>query len=148
VFSSSEDLNNSFDTFIAPNLNILAQLDQTPDLRSPAVKIAICGALRDLRGITTSAYSKRTYTLLFEALYPLSFPLFLRIAECWYDDPTVMTALLKFMQVPILLEIFVLLHFQYIGIKLILLHFNTSIFIQFSYIEIFSLLQYNRRSLC
>jgi len=98
VFSSSEDLNNSFDTFIAPNLNILAQLDQTPDLRSPAVKIAICGALRDLRGITTSAYSKRTYTLLFEALYPSSFPLFLRIAECWYDDPSVMTALLKFMQ--------------------------------------------------
>jgi exportin-7 len=99
VFSSSEDLNNSFDTFVAPNLNILTQLSQTSDLRSPAVKLAICGALRDLRGITVSAYSKRTYSLLFEALYPTYFPLFLRIAEAWYDDPAVMTALLKFMQV-------------------------------------------------
>ena len=84
---------------VAPNLGILAQLQQTSDLRTAAVKLAICGAMRDLRGITTSAYSKRTYTLLFEALYPTSFPLFLRIAETWYDDPTVMTALLKFMQV-------------------------------------------------
>ena len=88
-------------TTVAQNLGILAQLQQTADLRTPAVKLAICGAMRDLRGITISAYSKRTYTLLFEALYPTSFPLLLRIAETWYDDPTVMTALLKFMQVGI-----------------------------------------------
>lgn len=99
VFSSSEDLNNSFDSFITPNLEIMSQLNQASDLRLPGVKIAIICALRDLRGITASAYNKRTYTLLFEALYPNSFPLLLRIAECWYDDPTVMTALLKFMQV-------------------------------------------------
>lgn len=98
VFSSSEDLNNSFDSFIVPNLEIMAQLSQTPDLRSDAVKTAIVGALRDLRGITISAYNKRTYSLLFEGLYPSSFPLLLRVAETWYDDPTVMTALLKFMQ--------------------------------------------------
>lgn len=102
VFSSSEDLNNSFDVFIAPNLAILAQLNQTQDLRSPMAKIAVIAALRDLRGITTSAYSKRTYSLLFEALYPTYFPLFQRIAEIWYDDPNVMTALLKFIQVIIL----------------------------------------------
>lgn len=99
VFSSSEDLNNSFDTFVAPNIAIMAQLSQAPDLRSNAIKTAIVAALRDLRGITQSAYNKRTYNLLFEALYPMSFPLLLRVAETWYDDPTVMTALLKFMQV-------------------------------------------------
>lgn len=98
VFSSSEDLHNSFDAFVAPNLEILAQLGQTADLRQPDVKLAIISALRDLRGITVSAYNKRTYNLLFEALYPASFPLFRRIAEIWYDDPAVMTALLKFMQ--------------------------------------------------
>ena len=99
VFSSSEDLNNSFDTFIVPNVAIIAQLSQTSDIRTPAVKIALLGALRDLRGITESTYNKRTYNLLFEALYPDAFPLLVRVAEIWYDDATVMTALLKFMKV-------------------------------------------------
>jgi hypothetical protein len=105
VFTSSEDLHNSFDVFLAPNLEIMAQLSQAPDLRVPAVKTAIVGALRDLRGISTSAYNKRTYNLLFEALYPSSFPVLRRIAETWYDDPVVMTALLKFMQVQHLMKL-------------------------------------------
>ena len=33
VFSSSEDLNNFFDIFIAPNLEILGRLSAAPDLR-------------------------------------------------------------------------------------------------------------------
>lgn len=99
VFSSSEDLNNSFDLFMAPNLDILRQLGQTQDLRSPHMKVAIIAALRDLRGITVSAYNKRTYSLLFEALYPAYFPFFRRVAETWFDDPVVMTALMKFLQV-------------------------------------------------
>ena len=99
VFSSSEDLNNSFDSFIIPNLEIIAQLSDTAFIRTPDVKTAIVGALRDLRGITTSTYNKRTYNLLFDALYPDAFPLLVRVAETWYDDATVMTALLKFMQV-------------------------------------------------
>jgi exportin-7 len=98
VFSSSEDLNNSFDAFLAPNIEIMAQLSGAPDLRAPAVKTAIVAALRDLRGITVSAYNKRTYNLLFDALYPASFGLLRNIAETCYDDPSVMTALLKFMQ--------------------------------------------------
>jgi hypothetical protein len=99
VFSSAEDLNNSFDVFVAPNLEILSQLNLASDLRQPAVKTAIICALRDLRGITTSAYNKRSYNLIFDGLYPNAFPLLLRIAENCYDDPIVMTALLKFMQV-------------------------------------------------
>jgi exportin-7 len=99
VFSSSEDLNNFFDAFIAPNLEVVAWLSDTAFLRTPEVKTAAVGALRDLRGITSSTYNKRTYNLLFDALYPDSFPLLTRIAETWYDDAQVMTALLKFMQV-------------------------------------------------
>lgn len=99
VFSSSEDVHNLFDVFIAPNTAILAQISQSPDLRTPAIKLAVVGSLRDLRGITTSTYNKRTYNLLFDALYPDAFPLFLRITETWFDDPIVMTAMLKFMQV-------------------------------------------------
>ena len=57
------------------------------------------GALRDLRGIITSTYNKRTYNLIFDVLYPDYFPLFLRIANTWHDDPAVMTALFKFVQV-------------------------------------------------
>lgn len=49
VFSSSEDLNNSFDTFIAPNLETIAQLSQAQDIRQQAVRVAVVGALRDLR---------------------------------------------------------------------------------------------------
>ena len=45
VFSSAEDLDNSFDAFIAPNVAILVQLNQTTDLKTPAVKIALIGKL-------------------------------------------------------------------------------------------------------
>lgn len=100
VFSSSEDLDNLFDTFIAPNLEILQQLsalDQA-QLREPASRVAIISALRDLRGITVSAYNKRTYSLLFEALHPGAFSLLRNVADAWYDDPVVVTALFKFLQ--------------------------------------------------
>ena len=99
VFSAAEDLSNSFDIFIEPNVAIISQLSQAPDLRDSNVRVAIIGALRDLRGIAAATHNKRTYGLLFEALYPNSFLLFSRVAEVWYDDPTVITALLKFMQV-------------------------------------------------
>lgn len=98
VFSSSEDLNNCFDAFIAPNLAIMDQMNQVENLRlQPEARMAIVGAMRDLRGITTSAYSRRTYNLLFDALYPAVFPLLNRVAKEWTDDPVVMTALMKFM---------------------------------------------------
>lgn len=98
VFSSSEDVDNLFDTFIGPNMAILNQLGGLPDLRSREIRMACIGALRDLRGVTVSAYNKRTYGLLFDALYPAAFTLFVKIAQTWFDDPIVMTALLKFMQ--------------------------------------------------
>jgi len=98
VFSAAEDLDNSFDTFIEPNLAILVQLNQTQDLRSGEIKTALVGILRDLRGIALATNNKRTFNLFFDAVYPVCFPLLTRVAEVWNDDPVVMTALLKFMQ--------------------------------------------------
>ena len=99
VFSAAEDLNNSFDMFVEPNVTIMAQLAQTPDLRDPVVRIALIGALRDLRGIATATNSKRTYTLLFEALFPVAFPLLVRATEAYSADITVMIAVMKFLRV-------------------------------------------------
>ena len=98
VFTSAEDLDNSFDVFIAPNVEILMQLSQTEDLRTQAVKLALVGTLRDLRGIALATNNKRTFNLFFDAVYPVCFPLLCRVAESCNDDPVVMTALLKFMQ--------------------------------------------------
>jgi hypothetical protein len=98
VFSSSEDPSNSFAAFVTPHVAILSQLAQAPDLRLPVVKVAIIAALRDLRGIYMSAYNKRIYTLLFDALFSAYQTLFLRVAETLYDDSASMTALLKLMK--------------------------------------------------
>lgn len=98
VFSSAEDLNNSFDTFVEPNVTIMQQLSGAPDLLAPAVRVALIGALRDLRGITAATGSKRTYNLLFEALFPVCFPFLTRVAEAWSEDPTVMIAAMKFLK--------------------------------------------------
>jgi exportin-7 len=98
VFSAAEDLDNSFDTFIEPNIGVLAQLAATEELRSPAIKMALVGILRDLRGICLATNNKRTFNLFFDAVFPIAFPLLFRVAETWNDDHVVMTALLKFMQ--------------------------------------------------
>jgi exportin-7 len=98
MFSSTEDVDNLFDSFIEPKLQILSQLSgSTIDLREKSVKLACIGVLRDLRGIAQSAYNRRTYALLFEALYPDVFPLLINIATVNADDPIVMIALLKFL---------------------------------------------------
>ena len=99
VFSAAEDLDNSFDTFIQPQLEILLQLNNPEaDLKSPDVRIAIIGILRDLRGICKATNNKRTFNLFFEAFFPICFPLFWRVSEVWNEDHTLMAALLKFMQ--------------------------------------------------
>lgn len=100
VFTSSEDMNNSFDVFIAPNVAFLEQLwSSIPDQRKGSdYRVAVIQILRDFRGIAQATYNKRTYNLLFEALYPRYFQLFLRVAEQFSGDVEVCIALLKFLQ--------------------------------------------------
>jgi len=98
VFSAAEDLANNFDVYIQPQLQVIAQLNGMDSLESPEAKVAIMGILRDLRGIAEAATNKRTYNMLFEALHPSLFIMCKRVAETWHTEPTVMTALLKFIQ--------------------------------------------------
>ncbi len=51
--------------------------------------------LRDLRGIVTAA-GKIAFPKVFEWLYPEYFPIFQKAAAAFYDNPLVMTSLLKF----------------------------------------------------
>jgi len=97
---SSEEMPMTFEKFLEPTLNTLTQLGQlgNQELRSEQVKWPLIGVLRDLRGIASSLHNRRTYVSLFDALYPRHFPLFVRIAELWYDTNEVTTSLLKFMK--------------------------------------------------
>lgn len=97
VFTAAEDINNEFDDFLTPVLEIIEQLNQTEDLSEASVKVALVGLFRDLRGITQATTTKRTYNLLFDAVFPACFELLKRATEFNYNDPHVMTALLKFL---------------------------------------------------
>ena len=101
LFSSTvEEMPLSFDAFIDPICNTLAQLGELSNqqLRTEQVKNPLIGVLRDLRGIASSLHNRRTYFFLFDNLFPKHFPLLVRIAETWFDEPAVTTSLLKFMQ--------------------------------------------------
>ena len=98
VFASSEDVNNCFDAFVAPQVEICQQIMSMTDLRDKSTRTAIIGAFRDLKGICTSTYSRRTYVLLFDILFPAIFPMLNRVAETLYEDPAVVNVLLKFLK--------------------------------------------------
>ena len=93
-----EDSTEKFAAFMAPFGQLCEQLASTDPagFRSDAVKHALIGLFRDLRGIASAANSRRTYGLLFDWLYPRHTPLVLRAMETFADDPQVTTPLLKF----------------------------------------------------
>ncbi|KAK4797341.1 hypothetical protein SAY86_029667 [Trapa natans] len=94
-----EDSTVKFKSSMEPLLQIFINLESTPDsmFRADAVKFALIGLMRDLRGITMATNSRRTYGLLFDWLYPAHFPLLLKGISHWTDTPEVTTPLLKFM---------------------------------------------------
>ena len=99
--SNSDELTMSFRRFMEPTLAVLRDLIgvQPAQLRDNApARDAFMGVCRDLRGICQACTNKRTYIMLFEALYPTYFPIFARAAECFFDQPDAMFALFKFMQ--------------------------------------------------
>ena len=92
-----------FDEFMSPFLVKLQQLGDprtVPDavLRGAdgRARMALVGVCRDLRGMAQATHNSRTYTLLFEALYPAAFPALQRAATLFADDPGVSIALLRF----------------------------------------------------
>lgn len=95
AFDESSD---RFERFMEPIEDVLNKLMQTPNFRLPEVKEAVIGVCRDLRGIVQQTHNRRTFSCIFDMLYPTYFPVFVRAAEELYDNPHVMTALLKFLQ--------------------------------------------------
>lgn len=99
IFHQSVDnLQDTFNRFMKPTLDLLDMLNATPELRNGEVRQAFIGVCRDLRGVAQATNNKRAYSMLFEMLYPKCFPVFTRAAEAFFDDPDVITSLLKFLQ--------------------------------------------------
>ncbi|KAK4771663.1 hypothetical protein SAY87_032195 [Trapa incisa] len=94
-----EDSTVKFKSSMEPLLQVFVNLESTPDSMfcTDAVKFALIGLMRDLRGIAMATNSRRTYGLLFDWLYPAHFPLLLKGISHWTDTPEVTTPLLKFM---------------------------------------------------
>ncbi|MQL98443.1 hypothetical protein Taro_031154, partial [Colocasia esculenta] len=94
-----EDSPVKFKAAMDPVLQVVISLESTPDsaFRTDAVKFALVGLMRDLRGIAMATNSRRTYGLLFDWLYPSHMPLLLKGIAHWTDTPEVTTPLLKFM---------------------------------------------------
>jgi len=97
IFSCSDDMEALFETFMAPFYGVLSQLAVANPFRMENVRRAVIGVARDLRGVVASTTNKRTYAMVFEALYPTHFPVFVRAIEEWSDSPEVSTSILKFL---------------------------------------------------
>ncbi|KAJ7976521.1 putative Exportin-7 [Quillaja saponaria] len=93
-----EDSPLKFKSSMESLLQVVILLESTPDamFRSDAVKYALIGLMRDLRGIAMATNSRRTYGFLFDWLYPAHMPLLLRGIAHWTDTPEVAIPLLKF----------------------------------------------------
>lgn len=95
----TEDSPVKFKSSMEPLLRVFVSLESTPDamFRTDAVKYALVGLMRDLRGIAMATNSRRNYGLLFDWLYPAHMPILLKGISHWADTPEVSTPLLKFM---------------------------------------------------
>ncbi|KAK7848532.1 exportin-7 [Quercus suber] len=93
-----EDSLLKFKSSMDPLLQVFVSLESTSDatFHSDAVKYALIGLMRDLRGIAMATKSHRTYCFLFDWLYPARLPLLLKAIAYWTDTPEVTTPLLKF----------------------------------------------------
>ena len=66
-------------------------------LRQTVPQNTVVGLFRDLLGIASATNARRTYSQVFDWLYPNRFPTIIRCLEAFVDVPAVTTPLLKFM---------------------------------------------------
>ena len=98
--TGSEKLGLTFEQFVEPimnNLKMLGNLSPT-DLRNEAARRPLIGVFRDLRGIASSLHNRKSYSMLFEMMYPSHLPMMAKVAEAWYDQVDVIVSLLRFLQ--------------------------------------------------
>ena len=94
-----DKLGITFEQFLEPIVIKLGQLGSLSanDLRNENCRRPLIGVFRDLRGITASLHNRKTYSALFECLYPQHLPLLSKVAEVWYDQTDVIISLLRFL---------------------------------------------------
>jgi len=88
-----------FDDFITPfdkTLNYLLDIDSLEVFRDEKIKKMVIGLVRDLRGLVTSALTKRAYTLIFDWINPKLSKVLLKVIEVWIDTPEVTSSVLGF----------------------------------------------------
>ncbi|KAK9987008.1 hypothetical protein SO802_031959 [Lithocarpus litseifolius] len=92
-----EDSLLKFKSSMDPLLQVFVSLESTTDatFHSDAVKYALIGLMRDLRGIAMATKSHRTYCFLFDWLYPARLPLLLKAIAYWTDTPECASAVDK-----------------------------------------------------
>ena len=84
-----DEANLKFKAFVEPLTRLLRDLLRQSDeaFGTPAVRQALIGVLRDLRGIVAACSNRRTYSLFFDWLYPEFTPLLLRAVVRDHDTP-------------------------------------------------------------
>ena len=93
----SNDSPERFEQFISNDLKVLNRHAHTSNMRLDPIRKEIVGICCNLRGVAAATHNTRTYTMLFDVLYPNVFPIFAKaIAQC-HDFPALTTAVLKFM---------------------------------------------------
>ena len=94
-----EDSATKFRAFMQPFDQICSQLlaaaASPPGLRAPQMQTLLSGLFRDLRGIVSATASRRTYSMLFDWIYPTHTPLLMAAMEACADVPEVAVPLLK-----------------------------------------------------
>ena len=92
-----DDANLKFKVFMEPFTRLLRSLASQDEASfgGGAVRSALIGVLRDLRGIVCACSNRRTYGLFFDWLYPEFTPLMQRAMVVFHDVPEVTTPLLK-----------------------------------------------------
>ena len=77
----AEDTTVRFKSFIEPFSRMLSDLAELPedDFKTQGAQEALCGVLRDLRGVCSSCSNRRSYNLFFSWVYPSFTPLFARV---------------------------------------------------------------------
>lgn len=91
----SEDPDVMFERFMSPLASAMDRVKANISVKSSAMGLQVAGVCRDLRGVIAAAHNPRTYTLVFEVLYPQYFDMFVAAVTTWADEPQVTTPLLK-----------------------------------------------------
>jgi len=93
-----DDATSRFRAFVLPIHNTLCELASVPDVTlrdTTECRRRMIGLSRDLRGLAQATSSRKTYTMVYEWLYPKHTQLFLRALSIWTADTDVAHPILK-----------------------------------------------------